>query len=217
MKKITILILTIIAIIAIIALVQNRNGGINTESKKVTSIIGKQANKTENGIKPCEIIKKHPFSRQDSEDTFKLKFNCENLEDSVTFQIIGFSGDLIYEQRFLGISFYDYGRPSYIYETDPKRGKDMNTQKLSGLVADSLQKADIMYIKNRMNDFFDEDRFMVNPMAKLDKKYLNVFQFDGISDDPTAIGFKIQLFLEGYEMIAFSKKMKKVQFIASAD
>ena len=58
MKKITILILTIIAIIAIIALVQNRNGGINTESKKVTSIIGKQANKTENGIKPCEIIKK---------------------------------------------------------------------------------------------------------------------------------------------------------------
>ena len=68
-----------------------------------------------------------------------------------------------------------------------------------------------------MNDFFNDDRFIVNPFMKLDKKHLNVFHYDGISDDSTAIGFKIQLYVEGFEMIAYSKKMKKVQFIASAD
>lgn len=214
MKKITTLVLTMTACIFFI---QNLNAGGNTELKRATSIISKQTNHTENGINQCEIIKKHPFSRQDKEDTFKLKFNCENLEDSVSFQIIGYSGDIIYEKRFLGISFYDYGRPSYIYETDPKRGKDMNTKKLSLQVADSLQKADILYLKKRMNDFFKVDRFILNPVMKLDKKYLNEFHYDEISGDPTVIGFKIQIYVEGFEMIAYSKKMKKVQFIASAD
>jgi len=46
------------------------------------------------------------------------------------------------------------------------------------------------------------------------KKHLNVFHYDGISGDPTVIGFKIQLYLEGFEMIAYSKRMQKVQFIA---
>lgn len=214
MKKITTFVLTIIACTVFM---QNIDAGVNRELKMATSIISMEINRTENGTNQCEIIKNHSFSRQDREDTFKLIFNCENLEDSMSFQIVGFSGNIIYEKRFLGISFYDYGRPWYRYVTDPKRGKDFNSQKLSSQVADSLLNADVQYIKKRMNEFFNDDRFIVNPIMELNKKHLNVFHYDGISGDPTVIGFKIQLYLEGFEMIAYSKRMQKVQFIASAD
>lgn len=214
MKKITALVLTIIVSTVFM---QNLNAGANTEVKMVTSIISIENDCTDNGSNQCEIIKKHSFSRQDREDTFKLIFNCENPEDSMLFQIIGFSGDVIYEKRFLGISFFDYGRPWYMYVTDPKRGKDFNAEKLSSQVTDSLHKADMQYINKQMNEFFNDDRFIVNPIMKLDKKHLNVFHYDGISDDSTVIGFQIQLYVEGFEMIAYSKKMRKVQFIAASD
>lgn len=216
MKKITNLVLTIIACAVF---VQNLNAQVNGELKMETSVISKETIRNEKRTNQCEIIRKHPFSRQDSEDTFKLIFNCKNLEDSMSLQIIGFSRDLIYERRFLGVSFYDYGRPWYVYVSDPKRGIDMSViaKKLSSQVADSLHKEDIQYIKKRMGEFFNDDRFIANPVMKLDKKHLNVFHYDGISGDSTVIGFKIQLFVEGFEMIAYSKKMQKVQFIASAD
>ena len=216
MKKITNLVFTIIACAVF---VQNLNAEGKGELKMETSVISKDTNGNEKETNQCEIIRKHSFSRQDREDTFKLIFNCENLEDSMSFEIIGFSGDLIYERKFLGISFYDYGRPWYMYISDPKRGRDMNViaKNLSSQVADSLHKADIQYIKKRMDEFFNDDRFIVNPVMKLDKNHLNVFHYDGISGDSTVIGFKIQLFVEGFEMIAYSKKMQKVQFIASAD
>ncbi len=168
--------------------------------------------------KNCEIIKKHPFSNQDKADTFKLIYNCENLEDTMSFQIIDFSGKLIYERRFLGNRFYDYGRPWYIYVTDPKRGRDFDpNQKLGSHIADSLHKEDMQYIRKRMNDFFNEKWFIANPVMKLDKKMLNMFDYDGIAGDSTAIGFMIHLFDEGFEMIAYSKKQQKVQLIASSD
>jgi hypothetical protein len=151
MKNITNLVLTIIVCVVFS---QNLNARVNRELKMETSIISKDEKET----KQCEIIRKHSFSREDREDTFKLIFNCENLEDSMSFQS-----------------------------------------------------------KKRMDEFFNDDRFIVNPVMKLDKKHLNVFHYDGISGDSTVIGFKIQLFVEGFEMIAYSKKMQKVQFIASAD
>lgn len=216
MKKFTTLVMTIVACAVFI---QYLSAGENRELKMETSTIGLETNSNEKGINQCEIIKKHSFSRQDREDTFKLIFSCKNLEDSISFKIISFSGDLIYERRFLGVSFYDYGRPWYVYVSDPKRGRDMNViaQNLSRQVADSLHKADLQYIKKRMNDFFNDDRFIVNPIMKLDKKHLNVFHYEGIEGDSTAIGFKFQLYVEGFEMIAYSKKMQKVQFVASAD
>ena len=207
MKKIATSVLTMIACFI---LMQNLNAGANKELRMATTFISKET-------KQCEIIKKHSFSRQDREDTFKLIFNCENPEDTVSFQIIGFSGKIIYGKKFLGFSFYDYGRPWYMYVTDPKRGKDFDAKKLSSQVADSLHKADLLYINKRMNEFFNLDRFVVNPIMKLDKKHLNVFHYDGISGDATVIGFKIQLYAEGFEMIAYSKKEQEVQFIALAD
>lgn len=217
MKNITTLVLIIIAFTVFI---QNLNAGVNTALKMKTSIIRKETTRTENGTNQCEIIKKHSFSRQDREDTFKLIFNCENLEDSMSFQIINFSGDKIYEKRFLGISFYDYSRPWYVYVTDPKRGKDMNVvgQKLSTQVADSLHKEDIQYIKERMNKFFNEDNFVDNPIMKLSKDMFLKDNYKEISEDSTVIGFAHNLFGGGgFEMIGYSKKTNKVLLIAASD
>lgn len=196
---------------------QNLNARVNTELKMATSIITKANNSTDIGAKKCEIIKKHSFSRQDRKDTFKLIYNCENLEDSISFKIISFSGDLIYERRFLGVEFYDYGRPWYEYVTDTKRGKNFDPYKLSSQISDSLHQADLQYLKLRMDKFFNDEKFIDNPMMKLDKKNLNEFHYEGIEGDPTVIGFGIQLFVEGFEMIAYSKKLQKVLFIAASD
>ena len=171
------------------------------------------------GIYDGKMIKNHAFSNPDKKDTFKLLYNCGNLADSMIFQIISFSGTKIYEKRFTGTSFYDYGRPWYDYITDPKRGKGFKPENLSKEVSDSLHKADLRYIQKRMNDFFNEDRFIVNPILRFknDKLKLNMSDYRGITEDSTVIGYAIQLSVEGFEMIAYSRKMKKVMFIASSD
>ena len=215
MKKITTLVLTIIACTVFI---QNLNAGVNTVLKMGTSIISKETNRSENGTNQCEIIKRHSFSRHDRMDTFKLLFNCVNLEDSMSFQIIGFSGDTIYEKRFLGISFYDYSRPWYEYVTDPKRGKNFDPNKLSSQISDSLHQADLQYIKLRMAKFFNEDNFVDNPMMKLSKDMFYKDNYKEIAGDPTVIGFTHKLFEGGgFEMIAYSKKINKVFLIAASD
>lgn len=204
-------------IFAFVFSVQNLYSSGNDELKMTASIISKEIINTDKGAKKCEIIKKHSFSRNDRKDTFKLIYNCENLEDSISFKIIRFSGELIYERRFLGIAFYDYGRPWYKYVTDPKRGRNFDPQQLSRQIADSLQQADLQYLKQRMDEFFKDENFVDNPMMKLDRKHLNELRDEGIEGDSTAIGFKLQLFVEGFEMIAYSKKLQKVLFVASAD
>lgn len=165
----------------------------------------------------CEVVQKHLFSQANQADTFKLIYNCKNLEDSMSFQIIDPQGILLYDLKFTGTSLYGYDRPYYEYITNPKWGADFDENKMSKQLTDSLQAADRMYLKNKMAHFFDEDRFMVNPSGRLNKEYLNVSNFDGIAADPTAIGYRIQLYSEGFEMIAYSKKLKKVQMVAAAD
>jgi len=136
----------------------------------------------------------------------------------MSFQIIGFSGDIIYEKRFLGISFYDYSRPWYEYVTDPKRGKNFDPNKLSSQISDSLHQADLQYIKLRMAKFFNEDNFVDNPMMKLSKDMFYKDNYKEISGDPTVIGFTHKLFEGGgFEMIAYSKKINKVLLIAASD
>jgi hypothetical protein len=215
MKKITSIVLLIITFTLCI---QNLNAGVNTLLKRAISIIEKEKNLTKNETNPCEIIKRHSFSRQGKMDIFKLIFNCENLEDSISFQIIGFSGDLIYEKRFLGISFYDYSRPWYEYITDPVRGKSFDPDKLSRQISDSLHKADLQYIKLRIENFFNEDNFVDNPMMKLSKDKFYKTNYKEISGDPSIIGFKYKLFEGGgFEMIGFSKKTNKTLLIAASD
>lgn len=198
MKKIAILVLVIFAFTV----------GFSCLNARVTA---------KNGVSQCERTKKHPFSVPDKDDTFKLIYNCNNLEDSMSFQIISFSGDLIFGKKFTGKAFYDYGKPSYIYITDPKKGRNFDGKNLSKQVADSLHKADIQYIKDRINDLFNESEFVANPLSKLDIKHLDETHFEGIEGDSTAIGFKYRLFDEGFEMIAYSKKMQKVLLVVSTD
>ena len=184
----------------------------------VTSIINKETNFSENITNQCEKIKQHSFSRQDKMDTFKLIFNCENLEDSMSFQIIGYSGVIIYEKIFLGIEFYDYSRPWYEYVTDPKRGKNFDPNKLSRQISDSLHQADLQYIRLRMDKFLSEDNFVDNPMMKLPKDMLYKDNYKEISGDSTVIGFTYKLFEGGgFEIIAYSKKTKKILLIAASD
>lgn len=197
---------------------QDLNAGVNSELKMARSIISKETNRTEYGSNQCEIIKKHSFSRNDRMDIFKLIFNCENFEGSMSFLIIGFSGDIIYEKRFLGTSFYDYSKPWYEYVTDPKRGKNFDPNKLSSQISDSLHQADLKYIKLRMDNFFNEDNFVDNPMMKLSKDMFYKENYKAISGDPTVIGFTYKLFEGGgFEMIAYSKKINKVLLIAASD
>lgn len=211
MKKIVILVLTII-----VFAIWTQN--LNAELTMVTSIINKETNFSENITNQCEKIKQHSFSRQDKMDTFKLIFNCENLEDSMSFQIIGYSGVIIYEKIFLGIEFYDYSRPWYEYVTDPKRGKNFDPNKLSRQISDSLHQADLQYIRLRMDKFLSEDNFVDNPMMKLPKDMLYKDNYKEISGDSTVIGFTYKLFEGGgFEIIAYSKKTKKILLIAASD
>lgn len=208
----------VLIIIAFTVSKQNLNAVVNTELKMETTLINEETNSAEKVTNQCEIIKRHSFSRQNRMDIFKLIFNCENLEDSMVFQIIDFSGDIIYEKRFLGVSFYDYSRPWYEYVTDPKRGKNFDPNKLSKQISDSLHQSDLQYIKYRMDKFFDEDNFVANPMMKLSKDMFYKDNYKEISDDSTVIGFAHKLFEGGgFEMIAYSKKIKKVLLIAASD
>lgn len=188
------------------------------EQSKIELNINEKKPETKNGNYESKMIKEHAFSIQDKKDTFKLLYNFENLEDSMIFQITDYSGVLIFEKRFLGISFYDYGRPSYEYITDPQRGKDFDPNKLSIQISDSLHKADLQFIRKRMNEFFGDDNFMVNPVMKLNKDMLNVSDYKEITGDSTVIGFSYKLFEGGgFEMIAYSKMTQKVRLIASSD
>ena len=174
-------------------------------------------NKTE--INYCELIKVNNFSNLNNKDTFKLIYNCDSLEDTMIFQIIGFTGDKLYEERFFGTSFYDYSRPWYIYVTDyKKRGRNFDPETLSAQISDSLHQADLQFIKQKMNDFFIDTKFVINPLSKLDKSMFFEKNYNKISDDTTLIGFSYKLFEGGgFEMIAYSKKFKETVIIASSD
>lgn len=176
--------------------------------------------KASSGMKifDCKLIKEHAFSDQNKKDTFKLFYNCNNLEDSMMVQISSFSGAIIYKKGFMGTDFYDYSRPWYLYVSDPKRGSDFVPEKLNSQVADSLHKADLIYIKKRMNEFFGEVYFTTNPIKKLDKDMLIMSEYKDIQSDSTVIRFSYRLWEGGgFQMIAYSKKLQEVKIIAASD
>lgn len=190
--------------------VENAVPGKSNSDERKTAPSGKFAD--------CTVIRKHAFSNPDKEDTFKIQYHCNNLEDSMLFEIVSFSGETIYSRKFSGTAFYDYGRPWYMYITDPERGADFDPDKLGKHVSDSLHQADLGYIKERMNAFFSDESFMKNPGKNLHKDHLNISDFKGIQDDPTAVGFSYKLFEGGgFEMLAYSKKLRAVKLIASSD
>jgi len=209
----------ILAFFLVVSCTQKTNNKINENT--VIAKSDSSENKANSGMKisSSKLIREHPFSNQNKKDTFVLLYDCNNLEDSMTFEIISFSGAIIYRKGFLGTAFYDYSRrPWYEYISDPKRGKDFDPEKLNSQVADSLHKADLLYIQKRMKKFFSDENFMTNPIKKLNKEMLNFSDYKDIKNDSTVIGFSYTLFEGGgFEMIAYSKILRKVKLIASSD
>lgn len=168
-----------------------------------------------NKIEKCEIIKEHIFSNKNSNDTFEIIYDCNNLEGPMIFQIINNEGITIYKKEFLGIQLYDYERPWYLYVTNPIRVEDFDHKKMNKHLADSLQKADLKYIKSRINSFFDEEKFIKNPLSNLDKDFINQEILKKIDNDKITVGFSYKLFEGGgFEIIGYSKKLNKTLLIA---
>lgn len=194
--------------------------GINKKSNEDSTIIKSSSRNIEvrSDLQDSTLTKEHAFSHPDKKDTFKLSYNCNNLEDSMMFQIITSSGKCIYKKKFSGTSFYDYSRPWYIYVSATERGDNFDPNRLSRHIADSLHRADLVYIRKRMNSFFSAENFITNPISKLDKEMLNISDYRDITGDSTVIGFSYRLWAGGgFEMIAYSKKLQKVKLIAASD
>jgi len=164
-----------------------------------------------------ENVRLHLFSDLKRMDTFKLSYNSKNLEDSMCFQIISSTGAILFEKHFDGGAFYDYDRPWYLYVTDPARGDNYDSKTMSKEIADSLQSADISFINQKIQDFFSDNRFYINPQKVLDRKMVTSSNFGDIENETSVVGFTYSLYSPGYEMIAFSKKKNKVITIVASD
>jgi hypothetical protein len=197
--------ISILLIFSIISCKQKSNT--NQENLKVSDINKKKEN--------CEISKKHIFSDKNTKDTFKIIYDCNDLEGPMIFQIINNTGKIIYENKFSGNQFYDYGRPWYLYVTNPKRDKDFYSKKMSEHLSDSLHQADLEYIKSRLNNFFNKEKFIKNPLSNLEKEFLKKENLDKIDNEKINMGFSYKLFEGGgFEVIGYSKKLQKILLIA---
>lgn len=164
-----------------------------------------------------QVKKIHFFSNVAAVDTFKLSYNSDNLQDTIVFEIISSKGYSIYQAKFPGWALFDYGKPSYMYISDKgwKPGDYYKNAKDSIVKTDSLKNEDDRYLRSRIAEFFDEKRFLRNPIPKLLKEYkdnLIVGSYETLLNDPDVIGFSYHLDAEDGRMIAFSRKKNKVVY-----
>jgi len=159
----------------------------------------------------------HFFSDVTAVDTFKLSYNCDNLRDTIMFEIISSKGNLIYQVKFPGWALFDYGKPSYMFISDKGwKAKDYyKNEKDSIIKTDSLKNEDDRYLRSKIAGFFDEKKFFRNPIPKMLKEYKNnliVGSYETLLNDPDVIGFSYHLYEEDGRMIAFSRKKNKVVY-----
>lgn len=165
----------------------------------------------------AQETKIHFFSNVTAVDTFKLSYDSDNLQDTIVFEIISSKGYLIYQAIFPGWALFDYGKPSYMYISDKgwKPSDYYKDAKDSIVKTDSLKNEDDRYLRSRIAGFFDEKRFLRNPIPKLLKEYkdnLIVGSYETLLNDPDVIGFSYHLYEEDGRMIAFSRKKNKVVY-----
>jgi len=166
--------------------------------------------------KPNTLEKKtHLFSNPTLVDTFKLFYNSADLRDTIWLEIISSNGDLIYQVKFSGLSLFDYGKPSYMYYAD--KGWKAKNYYLnvpdSIFKTDSLKNEDDRYLRSKIANFFDDKKFIRNPipeMLKENKKNLIAGSYETLLNDPDVIGFFYHLDEEDGRMIAYSRKKNKV-------
>jgi hypothetical protein len=133
----------------------------------------------------------HAFSNPNKKDTFQIEVSGKSLLDGIVyFRIISFSGQEIY-----------------------KISCDANDLIGYGLSDNSTNKEKEKFIKDRINNFFNKDNFLIPAIKKTDEydqDYSDKDVWLDIKSDPTAIGFYYLIGEEDNREIAYSKKNKKV-------
>lgn len=157
-----------------------------------------------------QLVFKKEFSKQGSEDFFILSYNQNDIRDTMEFQILNASKHLLYKNMFAGTQLLDCNSPSYLYFS-----MSLIPRYLEGeSVVDSLYNADETYIRSRIFNFFNVDKFQPNPLDSL----LNIGRLApaafNLPQDDVLTGFYFKLFVEkGYEVLGYSRKFNKVRVI----
>lgn len=163
----------------------------------------------------AKVEKLHCFSNPHLVDTFKLFYNTLEQNDTITFQIISSTGELIFHEKFLIRALFDDLMPTYNY-MHGKRWKTEDYYKNvtdSVHITDSLKVADRQYLLLTINNFFDEKKFHNNPIPELHSRTPELLikgSYGDLMNDQTTIGFVFNLYEENIRGIAFSKEKKKV-------
>lgn len=155
----------------------------------------------------------HLFSNHKQPDRFQLTYNTDSLEDLMNFKIVDFEGKVIYDENFMGYSFYGYDRPWFEFETDTKR-KKLRIQNITDslMVYDSLRVADRIYLEDKINHFFSENKFEINPIPKLLEFGTDSFikgEYEEFTKTNDFISFTYIISAGAGVRIAYSKQKKK--------
>lgn len=161
------------------------------------------------------VLQTHHFSNTKELDTFKLFYNSANLQDTITFEIVSSKGNTIYQVKFPGWALFDYGRPSYMFNTEKGwKAKNYYNNRIDSIAkTDSLKREDELYLQSKISGFFDEKHFYQNPIPdilKQTKDFLVVGSYETLMNEPDVIGFFYHLHEGDGRMIAYSRKKNKV-------
>ena len=133
----------------------------------------------------------HAFSNPEKKDIFNIRIEGKSInEGKVIFTITSFEGIEIYREEFPSVYLIGYG-----------------------LLSDASEKDKETFIKKRISEFFNEDKFS-RPAIEKDSPYVEDYSnkdfWEEIKEDQTAIGFRFLVGEEDNRSIAYSKKSKKV-------
>ncbi len=139
----------------------------------------------------CKNVVIHKFSSIDQVDTFKIYILGDSLlKSTVYFEIINSFGEKIYSQKFESYLLLNYD-----------------------ISSETTYVAKEMFIKDRIANFFSEDKFTfpaIGDKETFDSNYSSKLIWDDIRSDNKAIGFHYLIGEEDGRSIAYSKKQKKV-------
>lgn len=166
----------------------------------------------------CWLQKKHFFSSNAHPDLFTLKYLCNHLEDSMILQIVQSTGNVIFELKFRGSDLSDYSLPWHEHTTDSKRGENFNPDHLSTAIEDSLKIENTKFYRRKIEEMFWEENFTTNPLKKSTCNLIDEQEYKDMLGDSTLVGFSYCIgSVEGFEMIAYSKKQHRVKTIWASD
>lgn len=137
------------------------------------------------------VVVERKFSSEEKEDVFKLEVIGENYATATcTFTIQSASGQVLYKESWEGNFLFDYG--------------------LGENKTDAEKKA---YLLNRIDHFFDEDKFKqpaIAPDATFDQDVSLQANWQFVKKQPNAIGFFYTLGKEDTRGISYLKSTRKV-------